>query len=266
MNALLLISCIAAVGVVGYLVEPQLRFQLTGVAPTAVEIARGKKVLLQLPGRASPVDLASLPAAQLPQGVLVKTDVTVTDPVSGSTSIIPAGRQASLVAIEGGNCRVSPGKSSATGLVPITETDLIKRIAQGQALPDEDPEMEEPTTASPQPSVPELTQPVTPALSQPSVEPKKPAIAPAEVGVAVDPVKVMQDSIRAAEIKEFSFTQVREWQAGADETLDDQTYQTGTATYIAPTILGDKKLRAKALIQGGKVCRWVRSNSGIQLN
>jgi hypothetical protein len=189
MKALLLILCTAGVGVVGYLVEPQLRLQLTGVAPTAVEIARGKKVIPPHSDGASPIDLASLPAAQLPQSVVLKTDVTVI-----------------------------PG---------------------------------------------------APELPQPPVEPvalETPAIAPAEVRVAAVPVKVMQDSIRAAEIKEFSFAQVREWQAGADETLDDQTYQTGTVTYIAPTILGNKKLRAKALIQSGKVCRWVRSNSGIQLN
>jgi hypothetical protein len=75
----------------------------------------------------------------------------------------------------------------------------------------------------------------------------------------------MQESIKAAQIKEFTFDQVLEWTAGPDETVDGETYQTGLASYKAETIFGVKTIQAKALIKGGKLQRWIWPKSGMEI-
>jgi len=81
----------------------------------------------------------------------------------------------------------------------------------------------------------------------------------------VDVVKAMQDSVRSAQVKEFTLEQVLNWKAEADETVDGATYQAGTITYKAETILGVKNIQAKALIKNGKVQRWISTLSGEEI-
>jgi hypothetical protein len=76
----------------------------------------------------------------------------------------------------------------------------------------------------------------------------------------------MQQSIRSGQVKEFTFDQVLSWQADADETVDGQTYQTGTISYKAETIFGVRTIQAKALIQDGKVVRWIWPKSGMEIH
>jgi hypothetical protein len=76
----------------------------------------------------------------------------------------------------------------------------------------------------------------------------------------------MRESIRNKEIKHFEFTQVQDWQAAADETIDGAVYQTGLVTYEGETLFfGVKTMQAKALIQNGKVVRWIWPKSGVQI-
>jgi hypothetical protein len=58
---------------------------------------------------------------------------------------------------------------------------------------------------------------------------------------------------------------VQDWQAGPQETVDGQVYQTGTVTYRAETIFGVKTIQAKALIQNGRVVRWIWPKSGMEI-
>jgi hypothetical protein len=76
----------------------------------------------------------------------------------------------------------------------------------------------------------------------------------------------MKASIQAGEIKEFTFDQVLEWLPGEGaETIDGQSFQTGIASYKAETVFGVKTIQAKALIQGGKVVRWLWPKSGMEI-
>ena len=75
----------------------------------------------------------------------------------------------------------------------------------------------------------------------------------------------MQDSIRNAQIKEFTFDQVLNWEAKSDEVVNGKTYQIGLVSYKAETIFGVKNIQAKALIQGGKVQRWTLLKSGTEI-
>lgn len=78
-------------------------------------------------------------------------------------------------------------------------------------------------------------------------------------------VKVMQESIRGAQVKEFTFDQVLGWEAGGDETVDGEIFKTGTVSYKAETIFGVKTIQAKALIKDGKVQRWIWPKSGMEI-
>lgn len=75
----------------------------------------------------------------------------------------------------------------------------------------------------------------------------------------------MQESIRDGQIKEFRFEQVLNWKAGEKETVDGQDFQTGLISYKAETIFGVKTIQAKALIQNGKVLRWIWPKSGMEI-
>jgi hypothetical protein len=98
-------------------------------------------------------------------------------------------------------------------------------------------------------------------------EPAPPPVAPPTTAAlsAEEIVKVMQDSIRAKQVKEFNFDQVLGWKAGEEEEVDGEQYQTGVAAYKAETIFGVKTIQAKALIQGGEVKKWIWPNSGMEI-
>jgi outer membrane biosynthesis protein TonB len=284
----------SAAGALGYLAEPTLRFQLTGMQPSPAEYARNQKVVLAMPGGVPEIDVASLTPAQLPQRVLLNAEVKVSDAASGVTMIIPAGNRVKLVRIERGNAVVSPSDGPFLGLVPITDTDLLQQIAANPpssapapvappvvappvtAVPEPAPTPEPPPAPTPPPEptpvpVPEPTPAPTPdpAPEPPPAPTPEPAPvsepAPAVAAGTTNAVKAMQDSIKAAQIKEFTFAQVLEWNPAADETVDGETYQTGLASYKAETIFGVKTIQAKALIKAGKVQRWIWPKSGMEI-
>ncbi len=283
----------ALAGVLGYLMEPGLRFQLTGIQPSATEIAAHGKVILKMPDGADDIDLEKLTADQLPQRILVNSAVKVLDSATGMTMTIDAGNRVKLVKIEGANAVVSPGDGPYLGKIPLVETDIFEQLGvkatattPAPAVPETPPdaatpppaaELETPPAAEPAtpPVMPE--PPPTPepppeepvALPEPAPEPSpipagRPEIEPIPAAGG-EVVKAMQESIQGGQIQEFTFDQVLEWKATDDETVDGETYKTGTATYKAETIFGMKQLQAKALIKGGKVQRWIRPKSGLEI-
>ncbi|MEI6606850.1 MAG: hypothetical protein WCP35_16185, partial [Verrucomicrobiota bacterium] len=85
----------------------------------------------------------------------------------------------------------------------------------------------------------------------------KPAATAASSGTPGDVVALMKAHLRSGAIKEFTFEQVQEWKAGVAEVVGGRTYQTGLVRYSAETVFGTKIIEAKALLQAGKVVRWV---------
>ena len=106
--------------------------------------------------------------------------------------------------------------------------------------------------------------PEPPMEEEPAAPPATPPAPSAALGPE-DIVKLMQDSIRAKQVKEFTFDQVLGWKAGEEEEVDGEKYQTGVAAYKAETIFGVKTIQAKALIQGGEVKKWIWPNSGMEI-
>lgn len=268
---------IAVAGALGYSVEPNLRYRLTGVA---VETTEKTRVIMVMPDGAPDIDLATLPPHQLPQRVLLKDEIKVTDSASGVSLKIEAGTRVSLVRVEGGNVRVSPpGAATFEGLIPIGATDLVEQVAATHAAPDKPATVSLPLTAPSEP-LPDFDAPTPPAVVAADPEPAgesadgpatvmTPAgTAPAEdppASAGLDAVSAMKASINAAEIKEFKADQVQEWTSEPDETIDGENYQIGLASYKAETLFGVRVIQAKALIKDGKVQRWVYSKSGMDM-
>jgi hypothetical protein len=132
--------------------------------------------------------------------------------------------------------------------------------------------------ATPAEAVPETPAQLEPELSPPPTEPAPltetaPPTEPAPLTESVDApapadsdvVQVMQASIDAGQIKEFTKAQVLSWTTSTDEIADGETYQIGLAAYKAETIFGIKTIQAKAMIQSGKVVRWIWPKSGMEI-
>ena len=242
------------------------------------------------------IDLAKLTAAQLPAQVTLKVTTEVAD-ASGLKMKIDPGNRLKLVRLEGDQVVVSPGTSPFEGRVPVSGTDLMEQLeanppAASTVTPPLTPTAAAPDSAAATPvATPAATpagEPATPAAqpepATPGSEFQPPAAsAPAAVTPAVEPgtlvtsasgpatgtstgaVEVMKSHIRGGAIKEFTFEQVLEWKAGADEVVNGETYQTGVVKYKAETIFGVKTIEAKALMQNGAVVRWVWPKSGMEI-
>jgi len=290
MKEILYFLGIVAAGAMGYKFEPQLRSQLTEAPPVAEVIEETVVIEGHAPGTvpAGPaIDLASLAPSQLPEKILLKTDAKVADSTSGIVMSIEAGNHVKPVRIEGENVIISPGQGPFVGMVAISDTDLVAQLSAKPPSP-VIPVVETPQAPAPMPEpaapvigdsqeppaeltpapAPEPTPAPAPETAPmpeatPAPAPEAPA-APATAGGG-DVVTAMQQSIKAAQIKEFTFEQVLNWEAGADETVDGETYQTGLASYKAETIFGVKTIQAKALLKGGKVQRWIWPKSGMEI-
>lgn len=244
MKTFLFILGLVVAGICGYSLEPRFRRTLTGKTP-------GEKPSISYPAQAPAaqpaIDLAKIPSDRLPTKVLLKAEAELADSASDLKVKVSAGSQINLIRLEGANVIISPGAGSFEGIIPIEQTDLMEQLA---AMRDTPPPAEPTPAPAPAP--------------EPTPEPE-PEPEPATAGSG-DPVAVMKASIQAGEIKEFSFDQVLEWQPGeGTETIDGQVYQTGIASYKAETVFGVKTIQAKALIQGGKVVRWLWPKSGMEI-
>jgi hypothetical protein len=234
MKTFLFILGLVVAGICGYSLEPRFRRTLTGKTP-------GEKPSISYPAQAPAaqpaIDLAKIPSDRLPAKVLLKAEAELADSASDLKVKVSAGSQINLIRLEGANVIISPGAGSFEGIIPIEQTDLMEQLA---AMRD--------------------TLPPAEPTPEPTPEPE-----PAAAGSG-DHVAIMKASIQAGEIKEFYFDQVLEWLPGeGTETIDGQVYQTGIASYKAETVFGVKTIQAKALIQGGKVVRWLWPKSGMEI-
>jgi hypothetical protein len=295
MKLFLILFGMGAAGILGYMSEPGLRPRVTGIASkgSVTSSADGNAgTIVALP---TDIDPAKLAPNQLPEKVALSEEIKFSDESSGLTMTVAAGSKAKLIRIQGTEAVVRPGDTAYTIVLPISKTDLLEQLAANPPPPAATTPTEPEPAPAPEPApVPDPTPVPTPAgdseepapMPEPAPAPKPepspapeptpapepapapeptPAPAPATPAGPVSVVKVMQDSIRAGQIKEFTFDQVLGWEAGADETVDGGTFKTGTVSYKAETIFGVKTIQAKALIQDGKVLRWIWPKSGMEI-
>jgi hypothetical protein len=279
MKFLLYIVVMAGAGYLGYMAEPDLRLRLTGKSPGAPANAGAGSAVERLPDGALKISLGDLTPEQLPAQVVLLEDANVSDPAAGIEMLIKAGNRVKLVGIDGDKAVISPGEGPFRGKVSIAGTDLLQQLAANPPQPAAAPspqlagESQEPVITPPPPaptpapeSMPEPAPEPAPATA--AAPPAEPAPAgepaPAAAGSG-DVVQLMQQSIKAAQIKEFTFDQVLEWAAAPDEVIGGETYQTGLASYKAETIFGVKTIQAKALFKGGVLQRWIWPKSGMEI-
>ncbi len=287
MKLFLFLLGMVAAAIIGYSFEPQMRYTLTGKVP-ALEKTEPRRVVVETGAPSQKIDPASYSADQLPEKITLKADAEIADAASDLKMNIPAGSKVNLVRLEGDNIIISPGAGPFEGTVPISQTDLLAQLAalpknpaptpapaDPPAMADTNTTSEEPATTpaapemTPEPAAPEPEPEATPEpepAPTPEPAPVPEPAAPAVPDGPVDVVAVMQASIKAGAIKEFTFDQVLDWQASeAPETIDGESYQTGLASYKAETVFGVKTIQAKALIKGGQVVRWLWPKSGMEI-
>ena len=281
------ILAVLVIGLFGYVVEPGLRHALTGLnpesRPVSSKIAETITPSAQVapPAQAS-YDYSKLQPSQFPEKVVLKSPASATAPGELDALALPTGTKVKPVRIEE-NTLVFSVLGTAEGRVLVAQTSLVEQLIaqpppaattppvettpvvvptpslQPEVLPAGDPAPV--TPADPAPVTPADPAPVTPA------DPTSATDAVASAGNLLDPeiVKIMQENIRSGRIKEFTFDQVTAWTAGKEEEVDNQKYQTGISSYKAETIFGMKNIQAKALIQNGKVIKWIWPTSGLEI-
>ncbi len=280
MKPFLILVGIAAMGVLGFVAEPAFRFKVTGLNPKKTSGNALETLGIRPSGSAPTIDLTALTPEQLPKNVTISDELKFADEASGLSITLAPGSRSKLLRIEGANAVIRPGDTAYSIVLPISKTNLMEQLAAKPPATTPPPapkptpapggDSEEPapvpaTVVDPQPApvpapVPEPAPAPEPApIPEPAPVPTAPAAGP------VDVVKVMQESIRSGQIKEFTFDQVLGWKAAADETVNGVEFQTGTAAYKAETILGVNELQAKAFIKDGKVQRWIWPKTSMEI-
>ncbi len=285
MKLFLMLFGMAAAGVLGYFTEPSLRLQLTGISPD------GKTTAPSMPPEpaaeilVSGIDPSTLAPEQLPKKVILNEAIQFADAASGLTMTITAGAPAKLVRIQGKDAVIRPGDTAYTIAIPISKTDLLQQLAANppppvapppavepetkpEPAPVPEPASEEPVAIMPEPEITPTPDPAPAPIPDPAPVPTSvpdPTPVPTPAAGPVDVVKVMQESIRNAQVKEFTFDQVLGWEPASDETVDGEAYKIGMVSYKAETIFGVKTIQAKALIKDGKVQRWIWPKSGMEI-
>ncbi|MDP3851347.1 MAG: hypothetical protein Q8Q59_12640 [Luteolibacter sp.] len=256
MKTFLILLGTGTAGVLGYFAEPKLRSQITGVASVK---APDSAVETRMTDDSNNIDPATLTEDQLPEKVTINTNVSFSDPSSGLALSVTSGSQVKLLRIENSMAVIRPGDTAYSIPIPISQTNLMEWLSANPPSA---------TAPAPEPETTPAPELETTPAPEPEPEPEFTAApapdAPAIAG-ATDPVSLMQASIRSGQIKEFTFEQVLGWKAEADETIEGEIFQTGTASYKAETIFGIKTIQAKALIKDGKVRRWIWPKSGMEI-
>jgi len=78
-------------------------------------------------------------------------------------------------------------------------------------------------------------------------------------------VTVMQKSVKAGEVTDFSYDVVKAWEYSGEENIEGTSYDVGVATVELTTILGVDERKVKALCRDGVVVRWLWAASGVEI-
>jgi hypothetical protein len=263
-------------GIMGYVLEPSMRNALMGRA-VVITVPASPTETEEVPAAETPppaptpsYDYSGLQPSQLPEKMVLKMAVVARIAGESDALPLPAGTKVKPLRIDGKNVHFSVA-GTAQGKIAVDQTNLVEQlIANPPPAPVTTPS--EPTVAENQPTPQPVVDPMP--VKEPEVAPgpaKQPEAGPAPQPVsgstltAEEIVKLMQESIRSGQIKEFTFDQVTGWKAGEEEESEGEKYQTGLAAYKAETIFGVKNIQAKAMIQGGKVVRWIWPTSGLEI-
>ncbi|MFK7911746.1 MAG: hypothetical protein AB8F34_14260 [Akkermansiaceae bacterium] len=207
------------------------------------------------------VDLSKITQADFPEKVALKVDYTVSDAESGATVKLPKGSMVKPVRLEGSQLVIQPS------LIPIQSSISVdKTNFKELALPKMLERLKNPVANNdPQPTPPADPDPTPPAPDPaPDPDPDPAPVAASKLDEAAI-VALLKKDVAAGKVTEFKADQVTAWKGGEDTEFDGSTYQTGRVTFKAETILGVQEHEAIALIEDGKVYKWMWAKTKLEM-
>lgn len=268
---ILLIVCVG----MGYVLEPMFFTETNKTKKNPVEEApvdpSGNPVAANpanpVPGAPEPpepaiqVDLSKITPEDFPAKVELKVDYTISDTNSGVTMQLKKGTKVKPVRVEGADLIIQPVGLPIESKIAVDNTNfkelavprMLERLQN--AVANKDPEPTPPVTPTPAPVV-DPTPPTPPA--------PEPTPADAKLDEAAI-VALLKSDVQAGKVTEFKANQVTAWKAGEEMEFDGDTYQTGRVTFKAETILGVQEHEAIALIEDGKVYKWMWAKTKLEM-
>ncbi len=260
---LLLIVCVG----IGYVLEPLFFEGWEAASPKAAEktvsdpdaTAEDSEDSEDPPGTPAPaieLDLSKVVPGDFPAKVELKVAHTISDPNRGVTMKLEKGIHVKPVRLQAGQLVVQPVGLPIESLIDVDSTDFKELVL---------PRMHERLQIAAGNKGPVTAPPVTPAAPEPA-PPAVPAPVPAADKLdAAAIVALLKADVEAGKVTEFKASQVTGWKAGEELEFDGSTYQTGLVTFKAETILGVQEHEAVALIEDGKVCKWMWAKTKLEM-
>lgn len=213
------------------------------VAPAPAPVAPPKSTIQ--------IDLSKVTKADFPEKVELKAPLVISNPEFGSISLKKGGKVIP-VRLEGNKLVVRPTLVNVESTIDVDHTNF-KELALPKMLE----RLQNAVASTPEPTPPTPEPAPTPPTPEPDPEPTKLDAA------AI--VTLMKSSVQAGKVTEFKGDQVTSWKAGEDMEFDGDTYQTGLVTFKAETILGVQEHDAIALIEDGKIYKWMWAKTKLEM-
>lgn len=237
------------------------------------------------------IELDDIAAAEEPRSVVLEGNDLILANDEGGKKTLSKGDRIEVVKREGSTLFVAT--EGFEGDISMSSTDYLKQIIKSRAPlvmnldtlvaggPGEPENPPTPPTPTPEVTPPPSNPGGTPVVNVdppnnneeedpgPGTEAEMENEDPEPAGGNLDAeaiVALMKTNLEGGSVQEFSAKEVEKWEAGEEEEVDGELYQTGLVTYRADTIFGPKPVQAKALIQGGKLIKWIYAKTGMQIH
>lgn len=209
------------------------------------------------------VDLSKITNADFPEKVTLKVPYTIKDAASGITMTLKKGSKVKPLRLDGHRLAIQPIGFPVKGMINVDHTDfkklalplMLKRLQNPVVKKDPEPV---PPTPEPTPA------PAPTPAPEPAPTPEPAPVVEKKLDEAAI-VALMKASVTAGKVTEFKAAQVTHWKAGDEMDFDGETYQTGRVTFKAETILGVQKHDAIALIEDGKIYKWMWAKTKLEM-
>lgn len=80
-----------------------------------------------------------------------------------------------------------------------------------------------------------------------------------------DALELLKTVVSEGDVASIAYEDVQSWELGEDEELNGEVYVVGLLEITPTTIFGRKPQKVKALMQQGKVVKWVLVSTGKEL-
>jgi serine/threonine protein kinase len=209
------------------------------------------------PAPAIQVDLSKITPADFPAKVELKVDYSISDANSGVTMRLRMGTKVKPVRVEGSQLVIQPVGLPIESKIDVDSTNF-KELAVPRML-----ERLQNAVANKGRSPTLPTPPVEPVMPSGPAAPEPPPAAGRLHEASI--VDLLKSDVQAGKVTEFKANQVTAWKAGEKMQFNGDTYKTGRVTFKTETILGVQEHEAIALIEDGKIYKWVWAKTKLEM-